>query len=278
MSYPYILQGNNVVVVIGSNSYTFNKSHISYQKVVEAIKAGDWNLVKDIIEPKKVILSYGSGNISIKGETLYWKGEEFHNSITRRMVEMFQEGFSIEPLVLFMENLMQNPSYRAVNELYGFLEKNTLPITPDGHFLAYKKVKSDYLDVHSGTVPNKPAYVFTAEDIASMPISGGKKNEVTVNVENGVTVVSMERNRVNDDKNQTCSEGLHFCSTEYLKSFGGDRIMILKINPRDVVSIPTDYNYSKGRACRYEIVSELGVDPEEAFGSSVMSDANSANE
>lgn len=274
MSYPYILQGNNLVVVIGANSHTINKSHITYQKVIDAIKASDWDLVKDIIEPKKVILSYGSGNISIKGETLYWKGEEFHNSITRRMIEMFQEGFSIEPLVLFMENLMENPSYRAVNELYGFLEKNTLPITPDGHFLAYKKVKSDYLDVHSGTVSNKPVYLFTDEEKAAMPIIGGKKKEVTVNIENNTTVISMERNRVNDDKNQTCSEGLHFCSKEYLRSFGGDRVMILKINPRDVVSIPTDYNNSKGRACRYEVISELGVDPEEAFNSSIMADAN----
>lgn len=275
MSYPYIIQGNNIVVVIGANSHTINKGHIAYQKVLDAIKAGDWETVKNTVEPKKVILSYGAGNISIKGETLYWKGREFHNSLSRRMIQMFQEGFPIEPLVLFMENLMQNPSYRAVNELYEFLEKNTLPITPDGHFLAYKKVRTDYLDVHSGTVLNKVAATFTAEEQASLPITSGRKKEVTVEVQDGVTVVSMPRNEVNDDKNQTCSEGLHFCSKEYLGSFGGDRVMILKINPRDVVSIPTDYNRSKGRACRYEVIAELGVNPEEAFDEVVMETANS---
>lgn len=275
MSYPYIIQGNNIVVVIGANSHTINKGHIAYQKVLDAIKAGDWETVKNTVEPKKVILSYGAGNISIKGETLYWKGREFHNSLSRRMIQMFQDGFPIEPLVLFMENLMQNPSYRAVNELYEFLEKNTLPITPDGHFLAYKKVRTDYLDVHSGTVLNKVAATFTAEEQASLPITSGRKKEVTVEVQDGVTVVSMPRNEVNDDKNQTCSEGLHFCSKEYLGSFGGDRVMILKINPRDVVSIPTDYNRSKGRACRYEVIAELGVNPEEAFDEVVMENANS---
>jgi len=275
MSYPYIIQGNNIVVVIGANSHTINKGHIAYQKVLDAIKAGDWETVKNTVEPKKVILSYGAGNISIKGETLYWKGREFHNSLSRRMIQMFQDGFPIEPLVLFMENLMQNPSYRAVNELYEFLEKNTLPITPDGHFLAYKKVRTDYLDVHSGTVLNKVAATFTAEEQASLPITSGRKKEVTVEIQNGVTVVSMPRNEVNDDKNQTCSEGLHFCSKEYLGSFGGDRVMILKINPRDVVSIPTDYNRSKGRACRYEVIAELGVNPEEAFDEVVMETANS---
>jgi ribosomal protein S17E len=274
MSYPYIIQGNNIVVVIGANSHTINKGHIAYQKVLDAIKASDWETVKNTVEPKKVIISYGAGNISIKGETLYWKGQEFHNSLSRRMIQMFQDGFSIEPMVLFMENLMENSSYRAVNELYEFLEKNTLPITPDGHFLAYKKVCSDYMDVHSKTVPNKVAATFTDEEKANMPIIGGRKKEVTISIENDVTVVSMPRNQVNDDKNQTCSEGLHFCSKEYLSNFGGEKTMILKINPRDVVSIPTDYNRSKGRACRYEIIAELGVNPEEAFDEVVMTTSN----
>jgi hypothetical protein len=160
-------------------------------------------------------------------------------------------------MIAFMENLMSNPSRRAVNELYGFLEKGELPITPDGCFLAYKRVRDDFLDVHSGSVLNKPAQIMTAAELAAMPVKAGK---VTVNVENSVTVVSMERNAVDDDKNRTCSEGLHFCSKHYLGHFGGERIMILKLNPRDVVSIPSDYNDSKGRACRYEVVGELGAD------------------
>ena len=80
---------------------------------------------------------------------------------------------------------------------------------------------------------------------------------------------------VDDNQNNTCSSGLHFCSQEYLSSFGdsSSRTMILKINPRDVVSIPTDYNNSKGRACRYEVIGELGVNPEEAFTAPVQETA-----
>jgi hypothetical protein len=52
--------------------------------------------------------------------------------------------------------------------------------------------------------------------------------------------------------------------------------MILKINPRDVVSIPNDYGYSKGRACRYEIVGELGVSADDAFTQAVQAGANNA--
>ena len=248
MSYPFIVQGNNVTVVIGNKPYTIAKSHITYQRVVDAIKAGDWETVRNIIEPKKVVLNYGQGNISVEGETLYWKGQPMHNALTTRMIAMLQDEFPVEPLANFMENLMSNPSKRAVDELYGFLEKNNLPITPDGHFLAYKKVRDDYKDCHTGTMDNSVGQV-----------------------------VEMERNRVDDDKDRTCSTGLHFCSHSYLSNFGGQRTVIVKINPADVVSIPSDYNGAKGRACRYEVIGEVGVNPDDEveFTEPVQENANS---
>ena len=244
MSYPYIIQGANVVVVIGNTSHTISKTHITYDKVVAAIKAGDWDLVKEVIEPKKVVMSYGRGNVTIEGETLMWKGKELNTGLALRMIQMLQEGFPIEPMVNFMENLMKNPSKRSVQELYGFLENSNLPITPDGHFLAYKKVRDDYRDCYSGTLDNSIGQV-----------------------------VEMERNEVDDNKDQTCSSGLHFCSIGYLSSFSGARTVILKINPADVVSIPTDYNNAKGRACRYEVIGELNVDPDQAFTAPVQATA-----
>ena len=245
MSYPYMIQGSNIVVVIDNKPHTISKTHITYGKVLAAIKANDWDTVKEVIDPKQVVLEYGQGNVSVPGEKLMWKGVELHNSLSRRVIQMLQDGFPIEPMVAFMDNLYANPSYRAVNELYGFLEKNSLPITPDGCFLAYKKVRNDYLDVHSGTMDN----------------SVGKE-------------VAMERNQVDDDKDRTCSSGLHFCSRDYLNHFGGDRIVIVKINPRDVVSIPSDYNDSKGRACKYEVVDEIDKDKaDEAFAKVVQAEA-----
>jgi hypothetical protein len=240
MSYPYLIQGSNIVVVIGNKSHTISKTHITYTKVLEAIKANDWDSLPDIIEPKKVVLNYGKGNVSIQGETLFWKGKELNTGLSVRMIQMLQEGFPVEPMVNFMENLYKNPSKRAVTELYGFLEKNNLPITPDGHFLAYKKVRENFFDVHSGSMDNSP----------------GK-------------VVEMERHEVDDNRDVTCSTGLHFCGMSYLSCFGGDRTVIVKVNPADVVSIPSDYNDAKGRTCRYEVVGELNVSPEDAFTRSV---------
>ena len=190
-----------------------------------------------------------------------------------RIINMLQEGFSVEPMVAFMENLMSNPSTRAVNELYGFLEKNQLPITPDGHFLAYKKVRETYMDIHSDTMLNKPQYLLTAYEKARLPYT---ERGVTAEIVNGETVLSMERNRVDDNKDRTCSEGLHFCGMSYLTHFGNsttNRIVVLKINPADVVSIPSDYNDAKGRTCRYVVLSDLNVSPEDAFKAPVQTDA-----
>ena len=130
MMYPYIVQGSQVTVVIGSKPHVVSKSHPMYQRVVDAIKANEWETVDGIIDPKKVVLEYGNGNIAVEGDKLFWKGEEFHSSLSVRMIRMLQDGFDIKPMVAFMENLMLNPSKRAVTELYGFLEKNNLPITP----------------------------------------------------------------------------------------------------------------------------------------------------
>jgi hypothetical protein len=70
----------------------------------------------------------------------------------------------------------------------------------------------------------------------------------------------MERMNVDDDPNHTCSAGLHFCAYSYLSSYGSsgnDKVMLVKVNPADVVSIPTDYNNAKARCCRYEVVQEI---------------------
>ena len=246
MAFPYLIQGKNIVVIIDNQPHTVTSSHIGYEKLKQAIRDNDWDMVKQVVDPVKEILNYGKGLVAIQGSKVFYKERELRGALTARMIEMYQDGFPVEPLILFMENLMQNPSKRAVEELYGFMEKGNLPLTPDGYFLAYKKVRADFLDIHSGTMSNAPG-----------------------------NVVEMERNDVDDNMNNTCSTGLHFCSKEYLSHFGGSdsRTVILKINPRDVVSIPADYNSTKGRACRYEVLGELGVHPDEAFIAPVQVEA-----
>lgn len=243
---PYLLQGKNIILVVDGKSHTISKdTHIAYGKIVDALKAQDWDALRNLVEPKKAIVNFGKGYVSIEGTTVMWKGKPFHNALATRMIEMFHDGFPIDPMVRFMERLMKNTSKRSVDQVYGFLEKNNLPITEDGYFLAFKKVRRDYLDIHSGTISN---------------VVG--------------SIVEMDRNLVDDNPDSHCSSGLHFCSESYLGSFGGhgDPIMILKIDPADVVSIPTDYNGAKGRCSRYEVVGQVEGSASQAFGKIINTD------
>jgi hypothetical protein len=235
----YLIQGKNIILVLDGKSHTISRdTHMNYEKIVAALKESDWDELRELVEPTKAIINFGQGNVSVEDGVVMWKDEPFHNALSVRMLEMYQEGFPVDPMIAFMENLMDNPSKRSVEQLYGFLEKNSLPITEDGYFLAFKRVNHNYMDLHSGKFDNSIGQV-----------------------------VEMVRNQVNDNPDETCSDGLHFCSESYLTHFGSPAqpVMILKINPADVVSIPSDYNGAKGRCCRYEVVGQVGGDPDEEF-------------
>ena len=244
---PYLLQGKNIILVIDGESFPISKdTHVSYGRIVEALKNEDWDELRTLVDTRASVAKYSSGNIEVRGNEILWKGEVFHNALATRLLEMIEVGLPIEPMINFMENLMKNPSKRSVEQLYTFLERNKLPITQDGHFLAFKKVRAKtYMDIHSNTVRNAIG-----------------------------DVVEMDRNKVDDNPNNTCSSGLHFCSETYLPHFGGsgEPVMILKINPADVVSIPVDYNGAKGRCCKYTVVAEVKGSPMEAFSSVVNGD------
>ena len=72
-------------------------------------------------------------------------------------------------------------------------------------------------------------------------------------------VLEMPRNKVDDDKEIGCSYGFHAGTLDYASNFacGNDKLVLVEIDPADVVSIPTDCNFQKLRTCRYKVVSEF---------------------
>ena len=189
------------------------------------------------------------------GLIVKYKGLELPSDFQRRLVNVIGSIYSvgtkvntfsdmieseipeeISPIIDFIENLMLNPANSAVSELYSFLRTSSLPITSDGYFLAYKKVRHNYNDIYSNTFSNKV----------------GEKLE-------------MERWSVDDNRQKTCSTGFHCCSFEYLKHYGSTskdshRIVVVKVNPKDVVSVPSHYNNQKMRVCKYTVVDEIPAD------------------
>ena len=232
-----LFTGRNVSVVLDGKPYVISATSAIYDKVVKAVNDYNADALDSLLNGKKAISVATQGRIAYDGAVLSFNGEPIHNAIIDRLHFMWSRGLNYQALLRFLDNLMDNTSYRAVQETYGFLEACNLPITDDGHFLAYKMVRSDYTDIYTGKMDNSIG-----------------------------CVVEVPRNMVDEDSSRTCSHGLHCCSREYLfsgyGSYGGrtDRIVVVKVNPRDVVAVPSDYNNSKMRVCRYEVVSELTRD------------------
>ena len=65
----------------------------------------------------------------------------------------------------------------------------------------------------------------------------------------------MERSSVDDDFRNGCSKGLHAGSLEYAKGWG-KRVLLIEIDPADVVSVPEDCDCQKLRCCKYKVIGE----------------------
>ena len=228
-----IKQDHSVVIYVDGKIHTVNSTDLNYNIVINALKVKDWATVKNSLSIKKIIADHTDGQVEIYGNDVYVKGKMLHNAISKRIVTLVKSNnFDLSPVFRLLENIESNPESYSRDELYLFLDQNDLPFTPDGHFLAYKMVNSDYKDIYTGTIDNS---------VGATP--------------------TMARKDVDPDRNNTCSYGYHFCSYDYLSdAYVNDpsyRLMVVKINPCDVVSIPRDYNNAKGRCCRYEVVEEL---------------------
>jgi hypothetical protein len=237
---PYVIKTNgSVTLYLNGECLTVATDHPNYNKIVENIKAGDFSNIESLVNVAKAVISYTSGRVSvINGEILY-NNFTVSNTLTQRILKMMADGFKFDHMIKFLENIMQNPSKRAVDETYWFLENYGLPITDDGCFLAYKAVRNDYTDIYSGKFNNSIG-----------------------------AVVSMPRNMVDDNYGADCSNGLHVGALDYVVGYGhfvkgqapsssGNRLLIVKVNPKDVVSVPKYEGHTKMRVCEYTVVSEI---------------------
>lgn len=226
----------SVTLTLDGTPRTLTDSAPNFNAIVKALKEGAWSALRDLIDIKAAVAKYTNGRVKIIGDDVYYDDTIINSALSARIYEIFKAGTDLKPLTNFLNNLQENPSESAREELYGFLNACNLPITEDGHFLAYKVVRNDYTDVFTGKMDNS---------IGAKP--------------------AQDRELCDPNRNNTCSSGLHFCSRSYIEHFksGNNRLMVVKVNPRDVVSIPTDYNNAKGRACTYEVIEEIFDDNKE---------------
>jgi len=229
MSVPFMWVDGNLTVILKNKAHQVIPDHTNYKLILEALPTATEDELLELVDIEKAVASFSDGQVSIVNGKVMFEGEEVHGSISKRIIEFMSKGLPFEPLVKFLENLMENPSMQSQQELYDFLEHENLPITEDGCFLAYKAVNSDFKDKWKGTFDNKVGQV-----------------------------CEMRRAKVDDNRGRGCSAGLHAGALNYVANYGnvdaGDNIVIVKINPEDVVSVPSDCNCEKLRTCKYEVV------------------------
>lgn len=226
-----------------------DKNYAKILKTFELPKDEQESAVKVIINPISKIASAG---FVINGDDVTYKGESLPQALKTKVISIVRDGLPIEHFEKFWEKLRENPSAQSVTELTDFLSYKELPITDEGDLIAYKGVRNDY---YSAT-GNKETRVLQ-----------GTVDEHG-HIYNGVgEVIEVARNCVDDDRTNECSFGLHCGSLDYARGFS-QRLVLVKVNPKDVVSVPKDYSFQKCRVSKYEVVADF---VEEIFTSVVDS-------
>jgi len=147
------------------------------------------------------------------------------------------------------------PSQESRDALYRWLSDRDFAITGDGDFLAYKGVTSDGLSIHSGR-----AWVDGVEIVGQIPNKVG-------------AVVTMPRLQVDDNREVGCSQGLHAGTWGYARGFAQGMTLTVRINPRDVVSVPDCSEFQKLRVCRYVVLETAECE----YADPVYSDVDDGN-
>lgn len=243
-------------LIINGSPKTISRSHTNFEVILKALRDKDYDAIPDLIDVAQAIETKTNGLVEITNGQVFYNGEVMSGTIVTRMLEMVDLGLDITPLSRFLARLMRNPSNRSVTQLYDFMEACDLPITEDGRLLCYRSVKDNYYDSHTGrtTLSLPPEAIESHRGLfgsdGSMTVNG-----VTTDISTGKCFVSMHRNKVNDNPDQTCSHGLHVCSQAY-GNFS-QRLMLVAVCPSDVVSVPRDYNSAKMRVAKYEVLKDV---------------------
>ena len=211
--------------------YNIDSTHPNWQTVLDKLDSEDHEGLEELLSVKKSVEVYAStAGVEVDDIGVKFNGKYIDNYATQKIMEFMKAKLPVKPLLNFVSKVMANPSRRAVQELYKFLEHGQMPLTPSGNFLAYKSVKENYRDWYSGNFSN------------------------TVGSEH-----TMARNDVCDDPDLGCSYGFHVGTLGYATEFnrGSNRLMIVEVDPSDVVSVPHDCQNQKLRTAKYKVVGEF---------------------
>ncbi|WP_131722485.1 hypothetical protein [Mycolicibacterium conceptionense] len=165
-------------------------------------------------------------------------GDPVEEVVLAAAIRLTNSDADLAPLGAFLRRLERNPSQASRSQLFGWLKAGGFTLTTDGFIVGYKSVRADGRSAHAGREP----VTVQAQDGSVETVVGHVPYPV------GATVW-MARDLVNDDRNSACSVGLHVGTYGYAEHFS-EQMLVVLVDPADVVSVPTDSRAQKMRVCR----------------------------
>jgi hypothetical protein len=197
-------------------------------------------------------------SVSEQGEILL-DGDPVDGSLQDHILRMVDAGEDFGPLVNFYEKLTTNPLGNVQAGLYDWIKgqsgEGTLTITPDGDVIGYKACNVATPEWREGT---DPVYVPSRRSLNGDRVNGVEVPNGSYIEQRPGDVVEMPRSKVLNAPSVACGDGLHIGTYEYASTFlGADApVLLVKFNPRDIVSLPDRNSTWKVRVCRYTVIGE----------------------
>lgn len=241
---PFFKTKDGLTFFVDGQHYFIKPENDFHSDLLDALRRGaDGEELLEIMGELSIILNWSDGTIGFSGDGVYLldsngeaiKESKFADGMLKRLKEYMDDRLPYTNLINFWRRCMQHPDEDSKQQLFRWLEAQSLPITETGMFIAYKTVTrlddGRLVDTYTKSIANDPG-----------------------------CEVTMLREDVTKDPNQTCSAGLHVASWDYAKNSYGhysDPVVACLVDPVDVVSIPVDYNADKIRVCRYIVLSVI---------------------
>lgn len=235
-----------LTVFLPDGPLTVPGNHPNFEDLLEAVDAGatldEIQALGDVATAVATKLESLSERVSvdIPNGIVYFDGDQVHDALAAHILRALEGDGDFKPLVSFWEKLAQNPNEHSREQLYEWLARNDFSIAPDGDFYAYKGCAVD--DTGTAVSVNRGKAV-----VDGKPVNGAVPNPIGA-------VVEFPRSEVDFNPSVGCSRGLHVGSYAYAQGWARGVLLLAKVNPRDVVSVPTDCDYAKVRTARYEVV------------------------
>ena len=229
----------SVTAYIDGETLITNTANPNWNTIMDRLFVGEEFGLAELFNAEQAVIGRFkavSERVSVRGGVVYFDGDPIEDTLSEHLLTLIRNGDDVAPLVNFWERIAANPDDHARENLLRWLEATKgFTITSDGMILGYKGLRSDSTSIHAG-----PGIVDGTEMVGNLPNNEG-------------SVVEIARSKVTRDSYQGCASGLHVGTWEYASGFAQGVIVEVLVNPRDVVSVPTDCAGQKMRVCRYKV-------------------------